>query len=110
MSEFTDAFADALDAQEDTTGERKKARVGLVEGDALCGASRLDEILVAGGRAEAGGITVQMLASLFGGRDKAPTKGTPVQVEGQDLEVLAANYANGIFVITCGEFAAGEGN
>lgn len=108
MSSFLDAFEDALDGQEDETGERKKARVGSVENDALVGAATFDEILVRGGRAESGGLTIQMRAADFQG--VAPAKGTPATADGLTLEVLRCDNRNGVFVIVLGEFAAQEEN
>lgn len=108
MSQVLDAFEEAIDAQEAETGTRPTARVGTIEKDALIGAANFDEILVAGGRAEAGGLSIQMRAADFNGRE--PAKETPALAAGQSLQVLSVFSRNGIFVILLGEFAGQEGS
>lgn len=107
MSDTTDSWLELYDAQTEAVGEARTATVGAVTARAITTEARLDEIVVAGGIAEAGGLVAQMLQSDF--PDGTPDKRTPFSAIGQTgLYVLSANENNGILYITAGQFQANE--
>lgn len=104
MSQLTEAWEQAYDAQTECIGVARTATVGGVTARAITTTLRTDEVLVAGGKAEAGGFTAQMLASDF--PDGTPDKFTPISANGQELQVLSADENNGILYFTAGDPAS----
>lgn len=108
MSDVLDAFEVTLDAQEAFVGERLKATVGSVTNqDALVGEITRDALAVAGGRADTGGFTLQMLRSLFPATREALDTfmdALPIAIaKGAMHRVLSHVEDNGILILTCGD-------
>lgn len=111
MSAFTDAWEELYAQQTAVTGEAITATITgyATNKPAIVSALDVNSVIVDGGVAEAGGFSLQMLASDFSGE---PPKGTPVtaggSADGHALEVLSVNVNNGIFYITTADYAAQE--
>lgn len=104
MSNTTDAWEELYTAQTEAVGEIR-ATVNGTNARAIITEVALDEIFAAGGLAEGGGFTLQMLASDFA---VEPPKFTPVLARGQNLQVLGVNNNGGILYITSGDPVAKE--
>lgn len=109
MSATTDAWLATYAAQTYANGART-ATVGTVTARAITTQARLDEIVVAGGKAEAGGFVAQMLKSdLSSFPDSIPPKFTPFAALNQTgLFVLSADDNNGVIYITAGQPQAND--
>lgn len=115
MSNFTDAWLTLYDAQTEAVGNALTATIiplgangpGITD-KAIFTQNTLDQVFAPGGLAEAGGWTMQMLASAF---PDEPAKGSAVIALGvQGLQVIGVNNNNGILYIQVGDFVSQEGN
>lgn len=106
-TETVEAWEELYDAQTESIGYEMTAVVGIITAACIASEANLNEILKAGGLAEAGGITLQMRASDFA-NVPPPKLTTAVTALGQDLVVLSANVNNGIFYIVAGDPVAQE--
>lgn len=105
MTNIEKAWNDLYAAQTDAIGEQLTASVNNEGCRAIISDITLDEILAAGGQAEAGGFTLQIPLSELG---EEPAKFSPVVCRGKTLQALNVNSNNGIVYITAGDPVANE--
>lgn len=107
MSDFTDAFGELLDAQQEGDGTRAKATVTDPDGnvlannkDVITGSSAFQQLFVTGGQSDAGTFEIQMYASDFSAQ---PPSMSTVQVLGRSLNLIAPiDVSHGIYRMTIG--------
>lgn len=107
MTNFEEAWLDLYDAQTEAVGSALMAMINGVTGKMIATTNTLDQVFAPGGLAEAGGFTLQMLASGF--LDEPPKGAQVIALDRSDLTVIGVNNNNGILYIDVGDFVAKEG-
>jgi len=107
MSEFTEAFAELTEAQEDADGFSTTITVAGVTAPVIPGSLNTDLIAIDGASAMDGGYSVQVLKSYF---PSEPTKGSAVTLSCYPNEALMltsdAAQSHGVYTFTIGDLAA----
>jgi hypothetical protein len=104
MSEFTDAFSELLEVQEESD-QAYTATIAGTSCPVVLDEAQFDEIIAAGGEGEAGGFKLMVKASALPSR---PAHLSAVVVSGRTLNLLLLESANGIYTITAGDPVATE--
>lgn len=107
MSEFTEAFAELNEAQEESDGFSSTITVGGVTAPCVITTLNTDLIAIDGASAMDGGYSCQVLASYF---PSEPAKGSPVFVSCYPNEALEITsdpaQSHGVYTFTIGDLAA----
>lgn len=106
MSEISEAFDDAIEAQNEVLGERQECVIAGVAHDFLVGDTSLVDIPTFGGNSQSGAFIGKVRLSEFAAG--LPAKFSPFSFRGYHLQVLSVQRVNESLEIIAGDPTEGE--